>query len=225
MEGYILTQTQCNHCQMPVMENKGISECVVCPLVMKKAKKRADLRRKGKAILDTFDSDSSPKRKDFKSSSIAIGSKNKIQNYKAQQALSPSSEQRDNSEELIRPTVSSKHDLKGRDESYQIDEEREESNVEEEDDNRLSQSDKGDTSEGPFQSLQEMAVAQDKQDISGFIFNWNHDEADEGVSELLHGNCEMDVEGIYDIIEQDSEEQSGQDDYNSDFSGSEGYEV
>ena len=63
MEGYVLTQTQCVHCQMPLMENSGISECVVCPLVTKKAKKRADLRRKGKAIMDTFDSESPPKRK------------------------------------------------------------------------------------------------------------------------------------------------------------------
>lgn len=63
MEGYVLTQTQCDHCQMPLMESSGISECVVCPLVSKKAKKRADRRRKGKAIMDTFDSESPPKRK------------------------------------------------------------------------------------------------------------------------------------------------------------------
>ena len=63
MDGYILTQTQCDHCQMPLMETSGISECVVCPLVSKKAKKRADLRRMGKVIMDTFDSESPPKRK------------------------------------------------------------------------------------------------------------------------------------------------------------------
>ena len=48
---------------MPMMESSGISECVVCPLVSKKAKKRADLRRKGEAIMETFDSESPPKRK------------------------------------------------------------------------------------------------------------------------------------------------------------------
>ena len=63
MEGYILTQTQCDHCQMPVMELNGVNECVVCPLVSKKAKKRADLIRMGQAIMDTFDSESPPKRK------------------------------------------------------------------------------------------------------------------------------------------------------------------
>lgn len=62
MEGYVLTQTQCGHCQMPMMELKGESECVVCPLVSKKAKKRAGLKRMGQAIMETFDSDSPPKR-------------------------------------------------------------------------------------------------------------------------------------------------------------------
>ena len=62
MEGYTLTQAQCDHCQMPLMELSGNSECVVCPLVSKKAKKRADLRRKGQAIMETFSSDSPPKR-------------------------------------------------------------------------------------------------------------------------------------------------------------------
>ena len=63
MDSYVLTQTQCSHCQMPLMEFNGISECVVCPLVSKKAKKRAALIRKGQAIMATFDSDSPPKRK------------------------------------------------------------------------------------------------------------------------------------------------------------------
>jgi len=58
MEGYALTQTQCKSCEMPVMELLGKSSCVVCPLVTKKAKKRADLRRKGRAIRGTFTSDS-----------------------------------------------------------------------------------------------------------------------------------------------------------------------
>jgi hypothetical protein len=48
---------------MPVMELNGVNECVVCPLVSKKAKKRADLIRMGQAIMDTFDSESPPKRK------------------------------------------------------------------------------------------------------------------------------------------------------------------
>lgn len=62
MEGYVLTQTQCDHCQMPMMELQGESECVVCPLVSKKAKKRAGLKRMGQAIMETFDSESPPKR-------------------------------------------------------------------------------------------------------------------------------------------------------------------
>jgi uncharacterized Zn finger protein (UPF0148 family) len=64
MEGFILTQTQCIHCQMPVMERNGLSECVVCPLVSKKAKKRAAFKRRGMAqpSMDTFDSESPPKR-------------------------------------------------------------------------------------------------------------------------------------------------------------------
>ena len=45
MEGYALTQDQCNHCQMPLMERDGFTECVVCPIVSKKAKKRADQKR------------------------------------------------------------------------------------------------------------------------------------------------------------------------------------
>ena len=46
MQGYILTQRQCDKCEMPMMEKDGLYECVVCPLVAKRAKKRTDQRRK-----------------------------------------------------------------------------------------------------------------------------------------------------------------------------------
>ena len=46
MQGYVLTQKQCETCQMPMMEKDGLNECVVCPLVKKKAKKRALLKRR-----------------------------------------------------------------------------------------------------------------------------------------------------------------------------------
>lgn len=62
IEGYSLTQTQCQICEMPIMQLRGKTSCVVCPLVSKKAKKRADLRRKGRVIMDTFDSESPTKR-------------------------------------------------------------------------------------------------------------------------------------------------------------------
>ena len=45
MEGYFLTQDQCNVCEMPLMEKAGFSECVVCPVVTRKAKKRASQKR------------------------------------------------------------------------------------------------------------------------------------------------------------------------------------
>ena len=47
MEDYVLTQDQCEQCQMPLMERDGFHECVVCPLVSKKAKKRASQKRNG----------------------------------------------------------------------------------------------------------------------------------------------------------------------------------
>ena len=47
MEDYVLTQDQCEQCQMPLMERHGFYECVVCPLVSKKAKKRASQKRNG----------------------------------------------------------------------------------------------------------------------------------------------------------------------------------
>jgi len=51
MEDYVLTQDQCKQCHMPLMEREGVCECVVCPLVSKKAKKRAG--RKRHAILNS----------------------------------------------------------------------------------------------------------------------------------------------------------------------------
>lgn len=59
MEGFALTQLQCGHCEMPMMERDGVTECVVCPLVSKKAKKRAHSKRMGQAM-GTFDSEASP---------------------------------------------------------------------------------------------------------------------------------------------------------------------
>jgi uncharacterized Zn finger protein (UPF0148 family) len=225
MEGFILTQTQCNHCQMPVMENKGISECVVCPLVFKKAKKRADLRRKGQAILDTFDSDSSPKRTVNKTSSKGLDSPNILRNSNMQQSPSQHADQRDNTDDYIIPSISNVNNLIGKDESHNLIDGAREVTYNEDEDCRLSQLDRGDDSEGPFKSLKQIAVAEDQQDISGLLINWDHDETREDVNDSPHRNCLIDGEGVFDIIEQDSEEEIGQNDENSEFSGSEGYEV
>jgi len=40
IQGYTLKETQCDKCGMPMMEYKGQLECVVCPVLIKKAKKK-----------------------------------------------------------------------------------------------------------------------------------------------------------------------------------------
>ena len=40
LQGYTLKEAQCDKCGMPMMEFKGKVECVVCPALVKKAKKK-----------------------------------------------------------------------------------------------------------------------------------------------------------------------------------------
>jgi len=40
LQGYILKEDQCDKCGMPTMEHHGVMECVVCPVLIKRAKKK-----------------------------------------------------------------------------------------------------------------------------------------------------------------------------------------
>ena len=40
LHGYVLKETQCKICEMPLMEKDGKMDCVVCPVLAKKAKKK-----------------------------------------------------------------------------------------------------------------------------------------------------------------------------------------
>lgn len=46
LQGYTLKETQCNKCGMPQMEWQGKLDCVVCPALVKKAKKMAKAQQK-----------------------------------------------------------------------------------------------------------------------------------------------------------------------------------
>ena len=40
LQGYVLKEDQCDKCGMPTMEHHGVMECVVCPVLIKRAKKK-----------------------------------------------------------------------------------------------------------------------------------------------------------------------------------------
>jgi len=46
LQGWTLKETTCGPCGMPVMEHKGVQECVVCPALAKRAKKKLKQRQK-----------------------------------------------------------------------------------------------------------------------------------------------------------------------------------
>mmetsp|Transcript_52635 Transcript_52635/g.127579 ORF Transcript_52635/g.127579 Transcript_52635/m.127579 type:complete len:991 (+) Transcript_52635:182-3154(+) len=46
LQGYTLQETTCDRCGMPLMEKRGDIECVVCPALAKKAKKRVKAEKK-----------------------------------------------------------------------------------------------------------------------------------------------------------------------------------
>jgi uncharacterized Zn finger protein (UPF0148 family) len=46
LQGYVLKETTCDRCGMPLMEHKGKVDCVVCPALAKKAKKTMKKQRK-----------------------------------------------------------------------------------------------------------------------------------------------------------------------------------
>ena len=61
VNGYTLTHKQCFICDMPMMERDGKCKCVVCPVIERKAKKRAkDKRKERKRTGPTAENASSP---------------------------------------------------------------------------------------------------------------------------------------------------------------------
>eukprot|EP00934_Nitzschia_sp_Nitz4_P002837 Nitzschia sp. Nitz4//scaffold139_size61406//21186//24205//NITZ4_006453-RA/size61406-snap-gene-0.10-mRNA-1//-1//CDS//3329535831//2827//frame0 len=46
LQGYSLTEQQCTKCSMPMMEHEGAIDCVVCPVLLKKAKKKLKAQQK-----------------------------------------------------------------------------------------------------------------------------------------------------------------------------------
>ena len=55
LNGYTLTHKQCSVCDMPMMERDGACKCVVCPVIKRKAKKRAEDKRKERRKIETVD--------------------------------------------------------------------------------------------------------------------------------------------------------------------------